>query len=317
MGSRPLRFGVNVHNFGAAAEPAALLRWATTAEELGFHGVFISDHVAITPSVGKAYPEPFQDPFATLAWLAGQTAGINLGTSVVVLPHRHPILTARLVANIDHLSGGRFILGAGAGWSQDEFDALGLTFRERGRMSDEYLHAMVALWTSDVPVHFNGTHARFRDVAPVTCLQRPHATLWIGGSSEEALRRTLRFNAAWHPIIDSVDSFESLVGRLRALSEAENAPMPALCPRMELDLRPQAVDGERRLGLGSIEQLRDDLANLQRIGTEYVVLDPAPAFRMTTLDSLQTDLASHHRRGLEMLAAVADSVVDLAAHALR
>src|SRR5215510_6198678 len=103
--------GVNILNFGPGVRPDMLLRWAQTSESLGFDSIMISDHVAITPSAAERYPEPFFDCFTTLSWLAGQTSRIRIGTTVVVLPYRHPILSARLVGNLDQLSGGRFIFG--------------------------------------------------------------------------------------------------------------------------------------------------------------------------------------------------------------
>src|SRR5439155_16143760 len=136
---RVMRFGVNILNFGPGISPDAMIRWAQVAEGLGYHAVMISDHVAITRSVAQRYPEPFYDTFTSLAWIAGQTKKIRLGNTVSVLPYRHPILTARLVANIDNLSGGRFFLGTGVGNAEDEFRVLGLSINQRGALSNEIL----------------------------------------------------------------------------------------------------------------------------------------------------------------------------------
>src|SRR5712691_7277216 len=116
-----LRVGVNILNFGPGARPETLLQWAQVSEALGYHSIMISDHVAITPSVRQRYPEPYWDTFTALAWLAGQTKRVQLGTTVTVLPYRHPVLTARLAANVDQFSGGRFIFGVGVGNAEDEF----------------------------------------------------------------------------------------------------------------------------------------------------------------------------------------------------
>jgi alkanesulfonate monooxygenase SsuD/methylene tetrahydromethanopterin reductase-like flavin-dependent oxidoreductase (luciferase family) len=151
-----MKVGVNILNFGPGANPAGLRRWAQTAEALGYHGVFVSDHVAVTPTVAQRYPEPYFDTFATLAWLAGQTDRVDLGTTVCVLPYRHPVLTARLAANVDQLSGGRFILGAGIGTPVDEFAALGQPHARRGALANECLRAILALWLSAGPVSFHG-----------------------------------------------------------------------------------------------------------------------------------------------------------------
>src|SRR5437764_9279315 len=110
-----MKFGVNILNFGPGASPNTLERWARLAEAFGYDFAMISDHVAITPDVAAQYPAPFYDPFVTLAWLAGTTKRIALGTSVIILPYRHPLQTARMSAVVDQLSGGRFIFGVGVG----------------------------------------------------------------------------------------------------------------------------------------------------------------------------------------------------------
>jgi len=110
-----VQLGVNVPNFGPGTDPDVLRRWALTVEGLGFDLLMVSDHVAVTPDVAEQYPAPFYEPFTTLAWLAGLTRRIRLGTTVLILPYRHPLLTARMAANLNDLSGGRLILGIGAG----------------------------------------------------------------------------------------------------------------------------------------------------------------------------------------------------------
>src|SRR3989441_5232291 len=133
-----MRIGVNLLNFGPGANPDSLTRWTQLAETLGYHLVMISDHVALTPDVVARYPGPYYDPFVTLGWLARATTRVELGTTVVILPYRHPLHTARLTANIDQLSGGRFIFGVGVGWAKQEFETLGVPFERRGGMADDY-----------------------------------------------------------------------------------------------------------------------------------------------------------------------------------
>ena len=120
-----MRVGVNLLNFGPGVSPDALAGWTQLAETLGYHFVMISDHVAMTPDVVARYPAPFYDPFVTLAWLARVTTRVELGTTVVILPYRHPLHTARLGANIDRLSGGRFIFGVGRGYHTREVETFG------------------------------------------------------------------------------------------------------------------------------------------------------------------------------------------------
>src|SRR5437899_9544165 len=195
-----MRIGVNLLNFGPGVSPDSLARRAQLAETLGYHFVMISDHVALTPDVVARYPAPFYDPFATLAWLAGLTHRVELGTTVVILPYRHPLHTARLAANVDRLSGGRFIFGVGVGWAKQEFATLGVPFERRGAISNDYLAAIKAAWTSD-PASYTGPFVSFRDVhtgpRPV---RTPHPPIWVGGASDAALRRAVRLGNAWHPI---------------------------------------------------------------------------------------------------------------------
>src|SRR5882724_763315 len=158
-----MRIGVNLLNFGPGASPDSLADWTQLAETLGYHLVMISDHVAMTPDVVARYPAPYYDPFVTLGWLARATKRVELGTTVVILPYRHPLHTARLTANVDQLSGGRFIFGVGVGWAKQEFATLGVPFERRGAMSNDYLAAIKTAWTSD-PASYNGPFVSFRDV---------------------------------------------------------------------------------------------------------------------------------------------------------
>jgi alkanesulfonate monooxygenase SsuD/methylene tetrahydromethanopterin reductase-like flavin-dependent oxidoreductase (luciferase family) len=159
-----VQLGVNVPNFGPGTDPDVLRRWALTVEGLGFDLLMVSDHVAVTPDVAEQYPAPFYEPFTTLAWLAGVTHGIRLGTTVLIVPYRHPLLTARMAANLNDLSGGRLVLGVGVGWARQEFDALGVPFRERGRLTDLHLLAIRAAWADGedyrggpVPLHLTSS----------------------------------------------------------------------------------------------------------------------------------------------------------------
>jgi alkanesulfonate monooxygenase SsuD/methylene tetrahydromethanopterin reductase-like flavin-dependent oxidoreductase (luciferase family) len=141
--------GVNVPNFGPGTEPGVLRRWAQTVEGLGFDLLMISDHVAGNRRCRRQYPAPCYEPFTTLAWLAGITGRIRLGTTVLIVPYRHPLLIARMAANLNDLSGGRLVLGVGVGWAVQEFGALGLPFRQRGKLTDDYLRAVRAAWEDE------------------------------------------------------------------------------------------------------------------------------------------------------------------------
>src|SRR5438874_10506319 len=140
-----------------------MLCWTRLGEALGYHLVMTSDHVAVTPDVTARYPGPFWEPFVTLGWLAAKARRVELGTTVVIVPYRHPLETARMTAQIDQLCGGRFIFGVGVGWAKQEFEVLGLPFEKRGAMTNDYLGAIKACWTQDV-ASYEGRFVRFAGV---------------------------------------------------------------------------------------------------------------------------------------------------------
>jgi probable F420-dependent oxidoreductase len=297
-----LRVGVNILNFGPGAKPETLLRWAQVSEALGYHSVMISDHVAITPSVRQRYPEPYWDTFATLAWLAGQTKRVQLGTTVLVLPYRHPVLTARLAANVDQFSDGRFIFGVGIGNAEDEFRALNQPHARRGRLGDECLAAILALWQGDGSVSFNGRIIKFDDVSAIGTVQKPHPPVWVGGASDAALQRAVRFGDAWHPIIRSMATVkETALPTMAKIAASEGRAVPRFCPRIRLDLR-EPVEGERMPGVGSLEQVHADLRQLEEMGAEHVILDWFTGDLEATRD---------HNHGWRMLAVLAEEALDL------
>ena len=305
-----MKVGVNLLNFGPGVSPESLSRWTEIAETLGYHLVMISDHVAVTPDVEGRYPAPLYDPFTTLSWLAAKTRRVALGTTVVIIPYRSPLLVARMGANLDQLSGGRFILGVGVGWAQQEFDALGVPFRSRGAMTDEYLEAIKVLWTNEI-ASYEGRFVSFADVwtAPLP-VQSPHPPIWVGGSSDAALRRAVRLGDGWHPIRIRVDWLrDEGLRRLREIAEREERPVPALCPRIRLKITDAPVDdAERAAGHGTLDQIRADLDALERLGAEYVLLD-------TYFDD--PEATKDHESAWSMLATLAHRVLDLEHETLR
>jgi probable F420-dependent oxidoreductase len=249
--------GVNVPNFGPGTAPGLLRRWAQTVEGLGFDLLMISDHIAVTPDVAGQYPPPFYEPFTTLAWLAGLTERIKLGTTVLIVPYRHPLLIARMAANLNDLSGGRLVLGVGVGWAVEEFDALGVPFRQRGKLTDDYLQLVRAAWEND-----QGYRAG-------------RIPIWVGGNSDAGLRRAVRLGDAWHPLRFTMPWLRGAAARLTELADGQQRPVPSLVPRIALRLTESPVTTPGRLaGEGTIGQILDDLTQLQLLGAETVVLDP-------------------------------------------
>ncbi|MFD3532776.1 LLM class flavin-dependent oxidoreductase [Streptomyces sp. NPDC058664] len=251
-----MKIGVNVLNFGPGTDPGVLRNWARTVEGLGFDLLMVSDHVAITPDVAERYPAPFYEPFTTLSWLAGLTTRIRLGTTVLVAPYRNPLLTARMAANLDELSGGRLVLGVGVGWARQEFAALGIPFAQRGRLTDDHLRDIRAAWA---------------DTASYGGRRIP---LWVGGNSDAGLRRAVRLGDAWHPLRPTLPWLREAAGRVEAYADEYGLPVPALAPRIALRLTAAPVDGPERIaGEGTVDQVMGDLDQLRSLGAESVVLD--------------------------------------------
>jgi probable F420-dependent oxidoreductase len=305
-----MKFGLNLINFGPGASPESIGSSAEWAERTGFHLVMVSDHVAVTPDVARLYPAPFYEPFTALAWLAGRTSRVELGTTVVILPYRHPLLLARMASNLDRLSNGRLILGVGAGWARKEFEALGASFARRGRVSDDYLAVLHVHWSQSV-ASAESPSVRFIDVhtAPAPT-RRPHPPIWVGGHSPAAIRRAARFGDAWHPLNVGLEwlTGEGLPRMRRAADEAHR-PMPAFAPRIRVRVTDTPLeDAERRPGQGTLDQIRRDMDLLARLEPAYVVLD---TYTGQPADLTRSD---ESRRTLDVLL---DRVLDLPHESLR
>ncbi len=208
-----MEFGFALPSRGPLAKPAILVRLARKAEALGYSCVTVSDHVVLPTRSSAPYPysptgefpggarQDYLEPLALMAWLLAATRRLRVGTSVLVVPYRNPVVTAKQLATLDVLSGGRVIVGCGAGWWPEEFQALAAPpFTERGAVTDEYIRLMKEVWTRDAP-SFAGKHYQLHDVTlfpkPV---QKPHPPIWIGGHAPAALRRAGELGDAWHPI---------------------------------------------------------------------------------------------------------------------
>ncbi len=305
-----MKFGVNLINFGPSARPDSLVRWAMLTETLGYHFLMTSDHLALTSDVQARYPAPFYEPFTTLAWLAGVTHRIEIGSTVVILPYRQPLEVARMAANIDQLSGGRLLFGVGVGWSPQEFAALGVPFHRRGALTNEYLAAIKTLWTTDVAsfegryVAFTGVHTAPRPV------RLPHPPIWVGGASDAAMRRAVRYGDAWHPNRIRPGWLETTgLPRLRQIADVEGRALPALCPRIRLRLTDAPLPDEQRVvGEGTLDQMRADLEVLQTLGAQYVLLD-------TFYDDVEA--TRHPEVAWGMLTTMAEKALDLPREGLR
>ena len=212
-----MQVGVSLPNFSKPAEPSTLVEVAQAAEQLGFDSIWTTDHVIMPKGSEEPYGHIYE-LLTTLAYLAPLTERVRLGTSVLVFPPRNPILIAKETATLDALSGGRLILGVGAGWNRQEFEWLGSDFANRGERLDEYIAVLRELWNSEDP-RFEGRHVRFGDVVFSPRPRQPNGPpIWLGGSSKHALRRAATIADGWHPVGVSLEVFRA--GMEATLSQA-------------------------------------------------------------------------------------------------
>jgi probable F420-dependent oxidoreductase len=206
-----VKYGIAIRNMGPQSSRATIRACAATAESLGFDALFVSDHLCIPPDQTEGSGGRYLDVLATLAYLAGATERIRLGISVLVLPYRPAVLTAKQLATIQELSGERMILGIGVGWMKSEFDALGVDKRQRGRITDETLRVIRHLFAHEAAA-YSGDLVTF---PAFVFLPRPAPPqIWIGGNGEKALSRVAEFGDGWHPMI-SADKLKPAVAELR------------------------------------------------------------------------------------------------------
>ena len=219
------------------AEPDQLVGIAQAAEEAGFHGLLLADHLFFPGKLGSKYPysadgapmfdgrTPFPDPWTTIAAMAAVTKRLEFATFVFILPLREPIQLAKTLGTLALLTNGRVALGAGAGWIREEFDALGIDFHTRGRRMDEMVELMRKLWTGEVVEH----HGRFFDLAPAQMSPPPprEVPIWFGGLTEVAMKRATQLGDGWLGVGNTPDEASALLRKLKTLrAEGPRAGKP-------------------------------------------------------------------------------------------
>lgn len=287
-----MKFGVMFANTGHGSTPEGAAAIATAAEAGGFDTLWTVEHVVVPSGYESKYPydpsgkmaggaEEFDlpDPLIWLAYVAGQTSRIRLGTGILILPQRNPVVAAKEIATLDHLSGGRVTLGIGAGWLAEEFEALGVPFEDRGARTDEYIDALRELWqpTGDgEKSSFDGTYASFTN-----CISRPRPAqgtvpIAIGGHTKVAARRAARRGDAFMPGNASTED-------LQAAFDA----MVAECGVIGRD--PNEIERIAMTGGKPGPQLDERIEKLAELGVSHVIL---PAFRPDTLTDVGKDLTT-------------------------
>jgi probable F420-dependent oxidoreductase len=286
-----MRIGVTVPNVHETlAERTTIEAVARTAEAVGFDSIWCNDHVVIPGAPDGAEAEPayaaaygqqrgqnIYDPLITLAYLAAATDRVLLGTSVYLLPLRHPMVAAKQVVSLDALSGGRFVFGVGVGWLEGEFDAVGVPYRQRGRRTDEAIAVFKALCAGDSVAFMP---------EPV---QRPHPPLWIGGRSDAAMRRAARSGDAWHPSHLTADELRRRIPELRAECErVGRAPDEvAMATRRKVLRSSSAPEAERdRVLYGDARAIAETVAELEQIGISHLIVELPGSSEAELLESL-------------------------------
>ena len=270
-----MKFGIILPIWRLSVKDAE--RVARSAEELGWDGVFLPDHVVAMPATVEHYGPSWPDPLSLLAYLAGKTSRIRLGTSVIVLPYRNPLGVAKAAATVDQVSEGRFICGIGVGWDEAEFRVLKVPFEERGKLSDESLAVMLAAWSAET-ISFAGQYYRFEEVgfAPRP-VQQPRPPIWVAstpfGVSRASIRRVVASGDAWHPLGLDRSQMEAGLELLRAEADRLGRKPPAFCPRNLLNLTERPAGERRALFEGSPDQVADDVRAVQRLGADFVTFD--------------------------------------------
>ena len=291
-----MEYGFYLPNSGSSINPDALTDIAKLGDRLGFFCMVMPDHVLQPNKVSSLYPYSvtgdileagqsgdgeWPEQITTLAYLAGVTEHIKLVTSVMIIPYRNPILTAKMLSTLDMLSKGRLILGAGVGWMEEEFELLNAEpFAERGAVTNEYLKAFIELWTSDNPT-FEGKYVNFSDITflpkPV---QKPYPPIWIGGGSRPAIRRAAQIGDCWHPVgaipaapLEPEELAEKLV--LLRQDAAKVGRDPAT---IQVSVKAPLYDsndtsGPRRRFTGSPGEVRQDVQTYSDIGVTHLIFD--------------------------------------------
>jgi len=288
-----MEFGIHLLGLGRRATVDDYVTAAKAAEELGYHSVWINDHVVIPTQHGSKYPysadgrpsftpdDHFYDPFVLLASLAAHTKTIKLGTSVAVIPYRPPILTAKAIATLDQVSKGRFIFGVGVGWFAEETELLGVSFTDRAKVSRSYLNTMKALWTEERP-RVSGLQGQAAEVgfAPKP-IQKPHPPIWFGGETRAALKRVVQQGDGWFPAFVSPEQFALKSAELKGLCQEQGRDFSSITtcvfPANKTYFTPEHIRMYRRHGASSLlapvanPQINEFVAQLRTFRNEVML----------------------------------------------
>ena len=265
---RASKFGYILPNYGDKITPTQLLEVSRVCEEVGFDSVWATDHLLMPTELREPYGQVLE-PLTTLSYIASRCEKLRVGTSIVVIAQRNAILLAKQAATLDALSGGRVILGLGAGWAEKEFAFLNSDFKNRGKVVDESIRLMRALWKEGV-VNFAGELYNVQDALFLPKPVRSDIPLWIGGNGPVALRRAIRLGDGWHPVGVDAEAFARGAERIR-----NSGKRLTLSVRMTTDVRKKreayvGTNSERRVAVsGSATEIRKMIGAYEKAGLEY------------------------------------------------
>ncbi|HVP54774.1 MAG TPA: LLM class F420-dependent oxidoreductase [Candidatus Eisenbacteria bacterium] len=283
-----MKIGVSVPNIGPVATPEAIKTVAQKAEALGYNSLWTVERLLwpvkpklpypVTPD--GSLPDEYKytlDPLDTLTFAAAHTSKIKLGTSVLDMPYYTPVMLARRLSAIDILSRGRLNVGLGLGWSPDEMEAAGADMKVRGAQADEFIQVLKAIWTTD-PAEFHGKFfslpKSYINAKPV---QKPHPPIFIAAFAPPALKRVATVADGWNPTGLPVEAMAQIFGAIRQMAEAvgRNPAELKMIVRGNLVETPKPVEKDRAIFVGSLDQVREDIAACEKIGAEEVFLELA------------------------------------------
>jgi probable F420-dependent oxidoreductase len=302
-----MQIGFNAPTSGPLIEPDSFVRIIAEGEALGFDYVTISDHIMVPRNLESKYPytdsgefpagtqAAWLDQLGATAFIAAMTKKLRFVLSVMVVPHRPAVLTAKLLSTIDHLSKGRLTLGIGVGWCREEFEAIAAApFDDRGHVTDEWMAACQELWTADYP-KFDGKYVKFDDVTFMPKPTQQPIPIWVGGESAPALRRIARYAHGWYPVgtnpqfpMNTVSRFKKQQERFRGYCEKAGRDPTTITLALRVLAgpggRPRAsIDGEADMFSGSDADWVGDIHALQDLGVSAV---DVRLFRRTEGDTI-------------------------------
>lgn len=264
-----MKFGVAVLHHGEFANKDSIDKIAEEAEKLEYDSIWVSDHIISPISQGKTYGYIYES-LITLSYLAAKTENLKLGTSILVLPLRDPVLVAKQIATLDQLSNGRLIVGLGAGWLKEEFDFLKKDFKERGKKMDEYIVMMKKLWSEGTIKQKNEKEIEYYfEPKP---LQKGGPKILIGGNSKKAIIRATRLGDGWNPVALSPSILEKKLSLLRKLSDARKMVFLRIGVLPDITHALKTIKTEQSYYLsGSLREIAEDLEKYYKLNVDHII----------------------------------------------